>query len=212
MHLQRSLIAPASNVTLLPSPTQQHHAHPRPYSVRVVDTDEGMGVIKKFMRKVGLSPDSSKAAMKLASFYLYETVADNINYMEFFDHFELPDTFNSWFVVTELHVWMLLVRAMAEGSENGQDGRFLRNAIVEAMWSDVNTRSKKLGADNPSGMRSQVQILSQQFQAALITYDEGLASDDKTLAGALWRRFFGGKCNDYEKMEQLVRYIRKQVS
>jgi cytochrome b pre-mRNA-processing protein 3 len=60
-------------------------------------------------------------------------------------------------------------------------------------------------------MRSQIQILSQQFQAALITYDEGLASDDKALAGALWRRFFGRKCGDYQQLEELVKYVRKQV-
>lgn len=71
-------------------------------------------------------------------------MADQINYLEFFKRFELPDTFNSWFLVTELHVWMLLVRAMAEGSETGEDGRFLRNCIVEAMWADVGTRAKKL--------------------------------------------------------------------
>jgi cytochrome b pre-mRNA-processing protein 3 len=52
----------------------------------------------------------------------------------------MPDTFNSWFLVTELHVWMLMVRAMAEGDE----GRFVRNNIVEAMWEDVITRVKKL--------------------------------------------------------------------
>lgn len=81
----------------------------------------------------------------MCSVILYESVADKINYLTFFDSFNLPNTFNSWFLVTELHVWMILVRAMAEGSESGEDGRFLRNCIVEAMWSDVNTRAKKLG-------------------------------------------------------------------
>jgi cytochrome b pre-mRNA-processing protein 3 len=53
---------------------------------------------------------------------------------------QMPDTFYSWFLVTELHVWMLMVRTMAEGEE----GRFVRNNIVEAMWEDVITRVKKL--------------------------------------------------------------------
>jgi len=52
----------------------------------------------------------------------------------------MPDTFYSWFLVTELHVWMLMVRTMAEGEE----GRYVRNNIVEAMWEDVITRVKKL--------------------------------------------------------------------
>lgn len=149
--------------------------------------------------------------LKVSSFLLYESVADKVNYYQFFEQFNLPNTFNSWFLVTELHVWMLLLRAMDEGSENGEDGRFMRNCIVEAMWSDVNTRAKKLGADNPSGTRAQIQLLSQQFQAALITYDEGIMSDDKVLANALWRRFFEKRVDSYEMLETLVKYVRNQV-
>lgn len=101
---------------------------------------------------------------------------------------------------------------MAEGSEKGQDGKFMRNCIVEAMWGDVNKRAKQLNTANPSAMRSQIQILSEQFQAALITYDEGIMSDDKVLAGALWRRFFEMKCDNFEHLETMVKYVRKQVS
>ena len=140
---------------------------------------------------------------------LYENVADKINYYEFFDEFNLPDTFNSWFLVTELHCWLILTRVMQEGSESGQDGRFLRNCIVEAMWADVQTRAKKLSADNPSASRKQVAVLAEQFQATLINYDEGIMSDDKILASALWRRFFDMNCNDYTKLEKLVEYVRK---
>lgn len=54
---------------------------------------------------------------------------------------DLPDTFYSWFVITELHIWMLSARAMAEGKE----GQLLRNSLVEALWTDVAKRTKKLG-------------------------------------------------------------------
>lgn len=79
--------------------------------------------------------------LKITGYLLYESVADNIHYAEFFEKFNLPDTFNSWFIITELHVWMLLVRTMADG----EDGRYARNCIVQALWADVNTRAKKLG-------------------------------------------------------------------
>lgn len=144
---------------------------------------------------------------------MYETVADQLNYADFFDEFSLPNTFNSWFLITELHVWMLLVRSMAEGSEKNEDGRFLRNTIVEAMWSDVSSRAKKLGAHNPSMVRQQTEILSHQFQAALINYDEGLLGDDKALAGALWRRFFEKNGTlDIIRLELLVNYVRTQMN
>ncbi len=142
---------------------------------------------------------------------MYGAVVDGIKYHEIFLKFNLPNTFNSWFLITELHVWMLMVRAMAEGSEKGQDGKFVRNSIVEAMWTDVNKRAKKLKAGNTSEVRNQIHILSEQFQAALITYDEGLMFDDKVLAGALWRRFFEMNCENYEHLETMVKYVRKHV-
>lgn len=142
---------------------------------------------------------------------MYEGVVDTIKYNEIFQKFNLPNTFNSWFIITELHIWMLMVRAMAEGAEKGQDGMFMRNCIVEAMWSDVNKRAKKLNAANSSELRRQVLILSEQFQAALITYDEGLLLDDKVLAAALWRRFFEMNCDNYVHIEILVKYVRQQV-
>lgn len=150
--------------------------------------------------------------LKFSSYYLYESVADQLNYADFFEHFAMPNTFNSWFLITELHVWMLLVRSMAEGPEKNEDGRFMRNTIVEAMWTDVSSRAKKLGAHNPSRVRQQTEQLSQQFQAALINYDEGLQGDDRTLAAALWRRFFvKADAVDLASVELLVQYVRAQM-
>jgi len=53
--------------------------------------------------------------------------------------------------------------------------------------------------------------ISHQFNAAILGYDEGIQSDDKTLAGALWRRFFQSECNNPEHVETLLIYVRKQV-
>ncbi|XP_017842576.1 ubiquinol-cytochrome-c reductase complex assembly factor 1 [Drosophila busckii] len=181
----------------------------RPEKATKHKVDDG-NILKRVLNKVGFAPNA-KARLKVTSHLLYETVADKINYVAFFRDFNLPNTFNSWFLVTELHVWLLLMRSMAEGSETGEDGRFLRNCIVEAMWGDVNTRAKKLGAHNPSATRQQIETLSEQFQAALIAYDEGIMSDDRVLACALWRRFFEMECEDYTHIERLVKYVRKQA-
>ncbi|KAF6212731.1 hypothetical protein GE061_010439 [Apolygus lucorum] len=87
-----------------------------------------------------------KYKLRIAGFKLYESIADQIDYAAFMTKLELPDTFSSWFMVTELHVWMLMARLMA----NPYEGRTLRNFIVEALWKDVTTRSKKLGLENDS--------------------------------------------------------------
>lgn len=64
---------------------------------------------------------------------------------------------------------------------------------------------------NPSSIRGQVTELSEQFQAALIAYDEGLQTNDMILAGALWRRLYQQKDADPEHLDSLIKYIRKQV-
>ena len=56
----------------------------------------------------------------------------------------MDDTFHSWFVVRSLHVWMLMARLMNEGEE----GRLIGNAVVAAMWDEVDAKSKQLGVRN----------------------------------------------------------------
>lgn len=58
-----------------------------------------------------------------------------------FSELNLPDSFNSWFLITELHLWMVFVRLMNEGTK----GSMVRNFITEALWNDVEFRTKKLG-------------------------------------------------------------------
>lgn len=41
---------------------------------------------------------------------------------------------------------------------------------------------------------------------------QGILSDDRGLAAALWRTFFNQKCEDPRQLELLVEYVRKQVS
>lgn len=57
----------------------------------------------------------------------------------------------------------------------------------------------------------QISELSEQLQASLIAYDEGILSDDTVLAGALWRRIYQYGPFEPVKLELLVEYVRKQV-
>lgn len=92
---------------------------------------------------------------------------------------DLEDTFVSWFTVMELHLWMVAVRLMQEGEE----GKIVRNSMVKAMWEDCDEKSKKLEGALSSARKQQIQIISEEFQASLISYDEGLMGNDKVLAG-----------------------------
>ncbi|XP_076252561.1 ubiquinol-cytochrome c reductase complex assembly factor 1 [Rhynchophorus ferrugineus] len=165
------------------------------------------GVIVKLLKKIPfLQIDSLRA--KAAGYMLYENTVDNLNYLKFFEKFALPDTFYSWFVITELHVWMLSARVMADGSS----GQILRNGVIEALWADTTQRMKKIGAVNPSETRKSTQELSEQFQAALVAYDEAINSDDIVLAGALWRRIYQKEYASPQHLESLINYVRKHIS
>lgn len=165
--------------------------------------------------------DQERTRLKLTGYFLYENIPDKVSYMEWFEHLELPDTFTSWFTITELHVWMLMVRYMAEdimlsAADKKKyikgDGHFVRNCIVEAMWADVGNKIKLLEGANPSLARKQVSELSEQFQASLVAYDEGL-EDDKVLAAAIWRRFYSqSHDSNAEHVEKIVKLIRHQLS
>ena len=117
----------------------------------------------------------------------------------------------------------------------------VRNSMVEALWADCENRAKAIGdlaarldtkylwmilflSSKPFSLRSKyIAEISEQFQASLFVYDEGIVGNDIQLANALWRRFFlsmrdvdegseEGKLPDPEKLELLVRYVRRTAS
>lgn len=142
------------------------------------------------------------------SVLIYAKGVDQLNYNAISTKFNMPNTFNTWFLITEIHVWMLMVRAMAERDR----GQLIRNNIVESMWSDALERSKIVAPDDSRIVKKQIHELSGQFQYAIVSYDEGLTKDDKQLASALWKRFFNSNCDNYEHIELMVKYVRINVS
>ncbi len=53
---------------------------------------------------------------------------------------QLPDTFQSWFLVLQLHVWLCLVRLRHEGAP----GKTAQKQLVTFMWEDVENRIRLL--------------------------------------------------------------------
>lgn len=56
-----------------------------------------------------LYDDFLQGRIKINSFFLYAELTKQVNYLQFFKVFNMEDTFNSWFLITELHIWMLMV-------------------------------------------------------------------------------------------------------
>lgn len=48
-------------------------------------------------------------------------------------------------------------------------------------------------------------------EADVVVVSQGVLSDDRVLAAALWRNLFNCECEDPRQLELLVQYVRKQV-
>ncbi|GAB6024197.1 hypothetical protein CHUAL_008898 [Chamberlinius hualienensis] len=160
-----------------------------------------------FIKRIFENMKFNKETLKNSGYLLYEKCTDGINTESFIKKCKMQDTYFSWFLITELHTWMCMVRVM----EEGDDGKTVRNAIVEALWKDADVRAKKVGATSLSKRREQLKQLHEQFLAALFLYDEGLQSSDKVLASALWYRLLNKQCDDAELLAHMVKYVRQQI-
>ncbi|KAL5236050.1 hypothetical protein ACI65C_003460 [Semiaphis heraclei] len=164
--------------------------------------------ISDFIDRFQIMNPLNKSKYEANSWILYEKLVDQIPFDQIMTKLDLPDTFNSWFIITELHLWMIFVRLMNEGTR----GTMIRNFIMEALWNDVEFRSKKLATVSSDVRHRQIKELSDQLRGALVGYDEGWLNNDMVLASMVWRRVFNKECNDPEKIELVVKYIRKQMS
>ncbi|XP_035209738.1 ubiquinol-cytochrome-c reductase complex assembly factor 1-like isoform X2 [Stegodyphus dumicola] len=148
---------------------------------------------------------SKNTKAKVGGVIAYEKCADGIDVEAFFKHFKLPDTFQSWFHIINLHVWMCIAVTISE-----KHGRVFRNSLVDSMWSDVELRMDKLEMPS-SDKKKNLKEFTAQFNAALIGYDEGLLGDDTVLAASAWRILFDRHCIDPRLLENVVLYIRRQI-
>ena len=58
----------------------------------------------------------------------------------------MPDSFQSWFLVAHLHVWLCMVRLKREG----KDGDYLMKQVVSTFWYGVEQRMNVLGVSGIS--------------------------------------------------------------
>lgn len=129
--------------------------------------------------------------------------------LDFFRILDLPDTYYSWFLVTELHVWMMGTRL--KSAPDARQAITMRNALVETLWTDAEARAKLIGGQSRKIRRRQMLLLAEEFNAAMFFYDHGLAGTDMDLATALNIRFYGNAAADIEKLNILVSYVRRTV-
>ncbi|XP_014770614.1 ubiquinol-cytochrome-c reductase complex assembly factor 1 [Octopus bimaculoides] len=166
------------------------------------------GWLLKVRQKLGLSSKMRYPKYRLArsSYSMYMCSTEIPDYIEMIHDFQLEDTYLSWFLLSELHVWLILVRL----SQAQLEGEFVRKNFVKAFWTDVKKRTSKVGGGISQNQEAMHELVF-HFNAALFSYDEGLMSSDTLLASALWRNLFASKYTEPQNLELAVQYVRKQV-
>ncbi|VDD81867.1 unnamed protein product [Mesocestoides corti] len=155
----------------------------------------------------GLRYPSSR--LKLSGENMFAICAEYPEFSDFVTKLQLPDTFQTWFSITTLHIWLCLVRLRREGLE----GSILKRAFIQVCcYSTILILMRGFGI-----LRKQhdhIEQFNMQFFGSLFAYDEAfLMHSDCALAGALWRNFFlSSPDTSAFQLETLVAYIRKQLA
>lgn len=178
---------------------------PRHFSTK----NTGVSLMKTIKRKVGLGYRYPKYTMRLAGLKLYMCCSELVDYDELFDYLDIPDTFFSYFLLLQIHVWLVIGRVAQEGDE----GAFVKRHLTTYMWEDLDAKTKKLAQDGLlKNRREGLAEMHPQFSAAMFSYDEGSLCNDVDLAASLWRILFQKNCQDPVKLAKIVHYIRKQIA
>ncbi|KAI9152470.1 Serine carboxypeptidase 3 [Blastocladiella emersonii ATCC 22665] len=119
----------------------------------------------------------------------------------------LPDTFQTWFGVTQVHVWMAMVRLRGEGPA----GKDAIQGLVSHLFRDMEDRLWAMGIrKNAIVDRSLKEFLS-IFYGGIMSYDEALVHSDALLASALWRNLFQSQA-DPQHLAEFVAVVRKELA
>lgn len=166
--------------------------------------------------KIKFTPDgldnSVKSILDRASAQLYYNCADNYDFPRLCEMFGLGDYMSSWYKLTLLHNWMVLLRL-----HNDFDAKAyirLQRGLLSTMWLDIDARLKIISDELNQVVTSEndMKHMHGLHLQTFFEYDEGFLSDDRVLAGAIWRCLYMQREADPIHVLRVVTYIRSTVA
>ncbi|BFZ56545.1 Serine carboxypeptidase 3 [Savitreella phatthalungensis] len=141
--------------------------------------------------------DSEKIIHKMANQFWYTTCG-------------LPPTFQTWFQVTQLHLWLLMVRMRA--LERGV-GHHYQQELTNHLFNDAEARLRVVYQIRDGRIvKTYMKDLLLQWNGATAAYDEALNQDDTVLAAAIWRNVFSAQEDpDPAAIALVVKHVRKNL-
>ncbi|KAK6464927.1 protein required for assembly of ubiquinol cytochrome-c reductase complex [Scheffersomyces coipomensis] len=175
----------------------------------------GQQVIKLFQ----IDMDKSRSGPVAGSVYFGECKRQGLYYPDeplsdtakfYYETLKLPQSFNQQFQISILHYWILSVRMRALPFKYGKD---YQQKLVDRLFRDLELRmAQELKINSNRIIEGYLKDYHTQLLGSVLTYDEGLVTDDITLASALWRNVFNGNPNvDIRHIEALLVYVRSQL-
>lgn len=171
------------------------------------------------IRFFNIDMDKSRAGPIAGSYYFGECKRQGMYYPNepdsetakfFYQTLALPKSFTQWFQITALHYWILSVRMRAMPFQYGKN---YQQKLVDRIFRDMELRmSIELGISSNRIIEGYLKDYHTQLLGLVLSYDEGLVTDDITFAAALWRNVFSGNENaDVRHVEALLGYVRQQL-
>lgn len=121
----------------------------------------------------------------------------------------LPRTYQTWFQLTNLHIYLMLVRFRALPAEAGP---VYAQELINHFFIDAESRMReRFGVQTGRLVKGYMRDMHMQHRGAVLGLDEGLASNDVRLAQALWRNVWGAGWGNVAGVKRKVRGIDKSV-
>jgi hypothetical protein len=131
----------------------------------VIDTSDSSAkpnIFKRIYQKV--MPEKlrySSTHLQRSGAILSACCSHQVDVELFFKLFDMPDTYYSWWIVTELHAWMLCVRLVVG---NTKEGIQCRNYMVTELYNDMDARAKMVGDMDRKDRQNVIWDIAEEFK------------------------------------------------
>ncbi|KXN66770.1 hypothetical protein CONCODRAFT_80399 [Conidiobolus coronatus NRRL 28638] len=166
-----------------------------------------------FMERLVMSLKLDKipqAVLNRQCFPIFETCSEIYKRdKEFYtETLNMPDNFQTWVSVTQLHIWLTIVRLRMEN-----DGQKVNQYLVNVFFHLLEEKIRETGISSDRIIKNSIKDFIVGFRGSTIAFDEGMCKDDAVLAAALWRNMLSTVKGDQidTGLAYLVRYVRMQL-
>ncbi|EEB06101.1 ubiquinol cytochrome-c reductase assembly protein Cbp3 [Schizosaccharomyces japonicus yFS275] len=164
-------------------------------TLRAIDM---VAAVHRFYRQVIQQCDYSPSSLTTQSCWWYKECG-------------LSMSFQSWFQVAQLHIWLLTTRIRCFPKDQASA---FSQALADVFFEDMERRmSLDFEIHSNRMVQTYLRDFNQQRSGAVYAYDQSFLSGDAEMAAAVWRNLFRSSEEvDMRLLALIVAYIRANVT